>query len=77
MPNRQLQSESHFISRSHILFCPRLKLQQTKASQKANVADKAWKAASPMKQSVCPGDFIGTFGGKVDYMPVSRYRPAE
>eukprot|EP00882_Tetradesmus_deserticola_P014108 GHRQ01014996.1.p1 GENE.GHRQ01014996.1~~GHRQ01014996.1.p1 ORF type:complete len:280 (+),score=90.49 GHRQ01014996.1:151-990(+) len=43
-------------------------IQQKNASKKHNVTDKAWKAASPMKESACPGDFLGTLGGKVPYV---------
>lgn len=39
-------------------------LQQKNASRKHNVTDKAWKAASPMKKSACPGDWVGTCQGK-------------
>lgn len=39
-------------------------LQQKNASRKQSVTDKAWKAASPMKQSACPGDWVGTLQGK-------------
>jgi hypothetical protein len=43
-------------------------IQQKNASKKQNVTEKAWKAASPMKESACPGDFVGTLGGKVPYV---------
>lgn len=39
-------------------------LQQKNASSKKNVTDKAWKVASPLKQSACPGDWFGTCQGK-------------
>jgi hypothetical protein len=39
-------------------------LQQKNASRKKSVTDKAWKAASPMKVSACPGDWVGTLQGK-------------
>lgn len=29
------------------------------------MTDRAWKVASPMKQSACPGDWVGTLQGKV------------
>lgn len=41
-----------------------------KAGAKQNVADKPFKVASPMKESACPGDFVGTIGGKIQYMAV-------
>lgn len=34
-------------------------IQQKNASLKKNVTDKPWKMANPMKQSACPGDWIG------------------
>ncbi|WIA38406.1 hypothetical protein OEZ86_001732 [Tetradesmus obliquus] len=43
-------------------------IQQKNASKKHNVTEKPWKAASPMKESACPGDFVGTLGGKVPYV---------
>lgn len=46
----------------------RLKLQMAKAGAERIVADRPFKVASPMKDSACPGDFIGTIGGKVEYM---------
>lgn len=46
----------------------RAAIQQRNASRKKIVTDKAWKAASPMKESACPGDFVGTLGGKVPYL---------
>jgi len=48
----------------------RRKLQQAKAGASGNVTDKALKVPSPMKQSACPGDFVGTLGGKVEYKAV-------
>lgn len=39
-------------------------LQQKNASLKKNVTDKAWRVASPMKKSACPGDWVGTCQGK-------------
>lgn len=39
-------------------------LQQKNASLKKNVTDRPWKVVSPMKQSACPGDWIGTCQGK-------------
>ncbi|GBF93493.1 hypothetical protein Rsub_06626 [Raphidocelis subcapitata] len=45
----------------------RRKLQQAKAGAARNVADKPFRVASPMKKSACPGDFVGTLGGKVEY----------
>lgn len=49
----------------------RRKLQAAKAGAKANVSDRPFKVASPMKDSACPGDFVGTLGGKVEYVAVS------
>eukprot|EP00879_Flechtneria_rotunda_P012733 GHRR01013297.1.p1 GENE.GHRR01013297.1~~GHRR01013297.1.p1 ORF type:complete len:268 (+),score=75.32 GHRR01013297.1:361-1164(+) len=43
-------------------------LQQKNASKKNNVADRPWKAATPMHESACPGDYHGTLGGKVPYV---------
>jgi hypothetical protein len=39
-------------------------LQQKNAARKHNVTDRPWKAASPMKRSACPGDWVGTMQGK-------------
>eukprot|EP00878_Enallax_costatus_P036742 GHUV01041290.1.p1 GENE.GHUV01041290.1~~GHUV01041290.1.p1 ORF type:complete len:142 (+),score=36.87 GHUV01041290.1:149-574(+) len=44
-------------------------IQQKNASKKQNVTEKAWKAASPMKESAAPGDYFGTIGGKIPYEP--------
>ncbi len=49
----------------------RLQLQAKKEQKGKNVVDAPFKAASPMKQSACPGDFHGT-SGKVPYLPVSH-----
>jgi hypothetical protein len=56
----------HKIEYIHDPFVEPLKsaLQQKNASLKKNVTDRAWKVASPMKQSACPGDWIGTCQGK-------------
>ncbi len=35
---------------------------------KHNVTDKAFKPSSPMKASACPGDYIGTLGGKIEHV---------
>lgn len=39
-------------------------LQQKNASKARNVTERAWRTASPMKQSACPGDWCGTMQGK-------------
>lgn len=43
-------------------------LQAKKAEAEKNVGD-AFKSSGPMKKSTGPGDFYGTCGGKVAYMP--------
>lgn len=41
------------------------------AAKGKQVVPAAFKAASPMKKSTTPGDFVGTIAGKVPYVPVS------
>ena len=49
----------------------RRRLMALKEKKKANVTEAPFRAASPMKESTCPGDFYATFGGKVVYEGVS------
>jgi hypothetical protein len=43
----------------------------------APAPERPFKVASPMKASACPGDFIGTLGGKIEYLAVRGWgRPA-
>ncbi|KAI8467860.1 MAG: hypothetical protein J3K34DRAFT_479964 [Monoraphidium minutum] len=47
------------------------KLQAAKAGAAARGAERPFRAASPMKASACTGDFVGTLGGRVEYMAAS------
>ncbi|GFR42114.1 hypothetical protein Agub_g2957 [Astrephomene gubernaculifera] len=44
-------------------------LQEQNLQRKQQVVPAPFKAASPMKVSTTPGDFIGTLQGKVEYIP--------
>lgn len=41
--------------------------------KKGMVTDVAFKRPSPMKKSACVSDYYGTFGGKVEYIPVRSH----
>jgi hypothetical protein len=47
-------------------------LQARAEKTKENIVDKPFKMSSPMKSSACPGDYIGTLGGKIAHQPVSH-----
>ncbi|GLC37426.1 hypothetical protein PLESTB_001587300 [Pleodorina starrii] len=47
----------------------RRRLLEDGAQRKQQVAPAPFKAASPMKISTTPGDFVGTLQGKVPYIP--------
>ncbi|GIL58765.1 hypothetical protein Vafri_13750 [Volvox africanus] len=47
----------------------RRRLQEDNMQRKQQVATAPFKAASPMKISTTPGDFVGTLQGKVEYVP--------
>jgi hypothetical protein len=44
-------------------------LQARAEKTKENIVDKPFKMSSPMKSSACPGDYIGTLGGKIAHQP--------
>jgi hypothetical protein len=51
----------------------RRRLQAAKgAGARGAALVQPFKAPSPMKASACPGDFVGTLGGKVEFIPVRR-----
>ncbi len=50
-------------------------LLEKNAAKDKQVTPAPFKAASPMKKSTTPGDFVGTIAGKVAYVPVSTGPP--
>ncbi len=51
----------------------RRELRAKQEARKHNITEAPFKAASPMKHSTTPGDFVGTIGGKVPYEGVSAH----
>ncbi|KAG2495287.1 hypothetical protein HYH03_006560 [Edaphochlamys debaryana] len=64
-PFKSLHQGDRFVDPS------RRRLQQQNEARAKQVAPAPFKAASPMKHSTTPGDFVGTLQGKVQYMPGS------